>query len=60
MDTTESDSKRIIITINEPDTYKVHLTVTDKFGESRKIEKEIKVISTLRPEMIITPLVSAR
>ncbi len=59
MDTTDPESKSVVITVNEPGIYKAHLTVTDKFGESRKIEKEIKVVSTLRPEMIVTPLVSA-
>lgn len=47
-----------MVTINQPGMYKAHLTVTDKFGESRKIEKDISVISTLRPEMLVTPLVS--
>jgi PKD repeat protein len=46
------------VTFNQPGVYKAHLTVTDKFGESRKIEKDIQVVSTLRPEMLVTPLVS--
>jgi hypothetical protein len=38
--------------------YKAKLEASDRFGETRSIEKEIKVESTLRPEILITPVVS--
>lgn len=57
LDTSQVNSSRIVVTMNAPWTYKARLTVTDRFGETSAIEKDIVVESTLRPEMIITPLV---
>ncbi len=57
LDTSQPNSSRLIVTMNAPWIYKARLTVTDRFGEISSIEKEITVESTLRPEMIINPLV---
>jgi PKD repeat protein len=44
-----------IITFDQPWKYKVQLNVTDSFQKSASIEREITVVSTLRPELLIEP-----
>ncbi|USN55871.1 MAG: PKD domain-containing protein [Candidatus Peribacteria bacterium] len=56
----EENGRKIVATFNSPGTYKVRLLVEDSFGESVEIEKSIQVISTLRPEVVITPVVGQR
>jgi len=46
--------------MEEPAKYKIKLQVEDSYGEQTQIEKDLDVVSTLRPEMMITPLVSNR
>lgn len=53
------DKKEILVSFTNPGTYKARLVVTDSYGEQAVIEKDIEVVSTLRPEMFVTPLVSA-
>jgi len=56
----EEDSSKIRVSMNESWIYKARLVVEDKYGERNEIEKEIKVESTLRPEVIVTPQVTTR
>lgn len=58
IDSSEPENKRITVSFNNPGVYKAKLEASDRFGETRSIEKEIKVESTLRPEILITPVVS--
>lgn len=60
IDFREDGDKRLIVSFNTPWTYRIQLTVTDRFWQSRDIEKMLVVESTLRPEIVIAPLVSPR
>jgi PKD repeat protein len=44
-----------VITFDQPWKYKALLNVTDAFQKTVSIEKEITVVSTLRPELTILP-----
>jgi PKD repeat protein len=46
----------MIITAQQPGSYKVKLTVTDQFGQSADVDKDIKVDSSLRPELSVSPV----
>ncbi len=54
------NGKQLIISVDEPAKYKVKLLVWDSYGEQTQIEKDLEVISTLRPELMITPVVANR
>lgn len=54
-----TDKKEIIVSFAQPGTYKARLIATDTYGEQSRIEKDITVVSTLRPEIFVTPLVSS-
>lgn len=49
------DGKIAIVTFDEPGTYRVQLNVTDSYQKTSSLEREIEVVSTLRPEMRISP-----
>jgi len=50
--------QRILVTFNEPWVYTAKLRVEDEYGEIAEIEKEIEVISSLRPELYLSPIVA--
>ncbi|MEF2176130.1 MAG: PKD domain-containing protein [Candidatus Absconditabacteria bacterium] len=52
------DGAKAIFSFNEVGNHIVKLTVTDSYGKISEIEKTIKVESTLRPELIVTPIVA--
>ncbi len=54
------NGKQLIVSMDEPAKYKIKLQVEDSYGEQTQIEKDLDVVSTLRPELMITPLVSNR
>lgn len=54
------NGKQLIISVEEPAKYKVKLLVEDSYGEQTQIEKDLDVTSTLRPELMISPLVANR
>ena len=56
----ETDSSKIRVSMQEPWIYKAKLIVEDSFWERAEVEKDIKVESTLRPDLIITPQVWVR
>lgn len=58
--TTSGNMERIMATFNTIGTHRVKLIVTDRYGKSSEIEKEIIVKSTLRPEMFISPVATKR
>lgn len=45
--------KQLIVSFQQPWSYKAKLTVTDQFWQSVDTDKEIKVESSLRPELLI-------
>lgn len=52
------DGQKIIVSFDNPWTYKVKLIVTDRYNKISEIEKEIDVVSSLRPEINVSPLTS--
>lgn len=52
---TESNNKKILVTFDNPWKYKVKLLLKDKYGKVWEMEKEISVLSNIRPEVIIKP-----
>lgn len=47
-----------VIFLEAPTTYKVQLRVEDSYGEVRQIEKDVRVESTLRPEIVPSSVVT--
>lgn len=56
----EADNSIIKVSFEQPWTYKIKLIVEDTYWESESIEKDIRVDSTLRPEVVISPQVGTR
>lgn len=52
---TDNNNQQITIQFDEVGTHTIKLTVTDMYGESASIEKQIIVKSILRPELTIVP-----
>ena len=52
---TEEDNKRITVLFNEKWKHLITLKVTDNYGQTEEITKEVDVESILRPELAITP-----
>jgi len=53
---TEENGAKIVITFDDIGTHKVKLTVRDQYGMSADVEKTIQVDSTLRPDLIASPI----
>lgn len=58
MEPISENMQKIWLTFNNPATYIIKLTVKDSFGELAEAEKKIEVISTLRPDITVSPDVS--
>lgn len=54
------NGKRVLISFNETWKHVVTLEVKDSYGKSVSIEKTFDVVSTLRPELLISPVTSKR
>ncbi|HMT26887.1 MAG TPA: PKD domain-containing protein, partial [Candidatus Absconditabacterales bacterium] len=52
------EGKKIRVAFNKKGKYQIKLTVRDNFGKIAEVDREIEVKSTLRPQIIITPLAS--
>jgi PKD repeat protein len=52
---TEENNKKIVVQFDEIGTHTITLTVTDMYGKSAVIEKQVNVTSVLRPELTISP-----
>ena len=52
---TEDDNKKITVLFNEKGKHKITLNVTDNYGQTEEITKEINVESILRPELQVEP-----
>ena len=52
---TEDNNKRITALFNETGKHLVTLKVSDNYGKTEEIVKEVNVESTLRPELVIRP-----
>lgn len=57
---TQQNNQMIKVQFDTIGTHKVKLTVRDGYGKLTEIEKEIKVISTLRPEIYVAPIATTR
>jgi len=57
---TENNNEKIKVQFDSIGKHKVKLTVRDDYGKMTEIEKEIEVISTLRPEIFVVPLATPR
>lgn len=55
---TDNENKKITISFDSVWTHTVKLIVTDKYGKSSEIEKNIEVKSVLRPEIIPSSVTS--
>ncbi len=53
---TENNNQKIKVQFDAIGTHTVKLTVKDSYGKISELNKDIKIISTLRPEMFIVPL----
>jgi PKD repeat protein len=53
VDQTIEEWKQAIITVNQPGTYKIRLTVTDSYGLWSSTDKSITVKSSLRPTLTV-------
>ncbi len=56
----ENDESKITVSMEEPGSYRVKLLVEDRYWERAEIEREITVVSTLRPNIAINPWVWVR
>jgi len=54
------DNEKILARFNTLWTHKIKLTVQDSYGKITEIEKEIKIESTLRPQIVISPNATTR
>jgi PKD domain len=52
---TEDNNKRITALFNETGKHLVTLKVSDNYGKTEEIVKEVNVESTLRPELVVRP-----
>ena len=52
---TEENNKKVVVQFDEIGTHTIKLTVTDTFGKSASIERQVNVTSTLRPELNVIP-----
>jgi PKD repeat protein len=52
--------KEILLTFDKPGDYTIKLLVEDAYGEIAEIEKDLEVVSTLRPRIYIDPVVAHR
>ena len=57
---TENVNQKIKVQFDSIGKHKVKLTVRDDYGKMTEIEKEIEIISTLRPEIFVVPLATPR
>lgn len=55
-----SDQKQIKVQFNTKGTHKVKLKVTDSFGKSSEITKDIVITSSLRPVITVNPIAAPR
>lgn len=56
----ENNNEKIVVRFNTKGKHKVTLTVTDQYWQSASISKELKIESTLRPEITAKPWVITR
>ncbi len=52
---TEENNRKITVLFNETGKHQITLKVSDNYGKTEEITKEILVESTLRPELVIRP-----
>ena len=52
---TEENNKKVVVQFDEVGAHTIRLTVTDSFGKSATIEKQVRVNSILRPELTVNP-----
>lgn len=52
---TQSNNQQITVTFDSIWKYKIKLIAKDKYGKIWEMEKEISILSTIRPEVIIRP-----
>lgn len=50
--------QKVHVSFNEPWKYKIKLIVTDKFNKISEIEREVNVVSSLRPMILVNPIAS--
>lgn len=56
----ENDNEKLVVEFDGVWTYPIWLTISDKYGKISKIEKEITIDSTIRPEIEISPVATYR
>jgi PKD repeat protein len=52
---TENNNRNVVVQFNETGKHTIKLIVTDMYGKSSTIEKQVDVNSILRPELTINP-----
>jgi len=52
----ENNNEKVRVQFNVVGKHVIKLTVRDDYGKMAEIEKEIEVISTLRPEIFVVPI----
>lgn len=53
---TENNNEKISVEFNTVGTHVIKLTVRDDYGKIAYLEKDIKIVSTLRPQIFVVPV----
>ena len=56
----QENGKRVVVSFEQAGTYLIKLTVTDKFGKIGTLEKSLKIDSSLRPHIFLSPVAGPR
>ncbi|MBU0626971.1 hypothetical protein KKG31_00195 [Patescibacteria group bacterium] len=57
---TENNNEKLIVEFNGVGTHTIGLTVKDQYGKIAEMEKDVKIDSTIRPEIDISPVATYR